>query len=115
MLPPKLAVLLLVSLGHVSCQSDVNKEVRKIPQWGTGLIAVAVFLFLVLVVYMANRVWNKRSQSNLESVSMGKFDDDAIPNGNTGRYVTKSSDHDGVKHAYDNPIQITDNELSTPI
>ncbi|CAI9537115.1 unnamed protein product [Staurois parvus] len=111
----KLIFLLLFSLGHVSCQSGGNQEVRKIPQWGTGLIAVTVFLFLVLVVYVANIFWNKRSKSNLESFSMGKFEDGVIPNGSTGRYVTKSSDNEQIRHAYENPIQVTDNELSTPM
>ncbi|XP_040216479.1 proximal tubules-expressed gene protein-like [Rana temporaria] len=115
MLSLKLAFLLLLSLGHVSCQSGGNKEERRIPQWGTGLIAVTVFLFLVLVFYMANIYWNKRSESNLESVSMGKFDDGAILNGSTGRYVTRSSDDEQVQHAYENPIMKTDNELSTPM
>ncbi|XP_072275700.1 PDZK1-interacting protein 1 [Pyxicephalus adspersus] len=116
MLSLKLPFLLLISLGQVSCQSGVNKVARAIPQWGTGLIAVTVFLFLVLVFYVANRVWNKRSNPNLESISMGKLDDGAIPNGSTGRYVTKSNDDNvRVEHAYDNPIQITDNELSTPM
>ncbi|XP_018408529.1 PREDICTED: proximal tubules-expressed gene protein-like [Nanorana parkeri] len=116
MLRLELAFLLLVSLGCISCQSGANKEVRRIPQWGTGLIAVTVFLFLVLVFYVANILWNKRSKSNLESISMGKFEDGAITNGSTGRYITISSDHERVQqHAYVNPIQITDNELSTPM
>ncbi|XP_077306424.1 PDZK1-interacting protein 1 [Lithobates pipiens] len=115
MLSPKLAFLLLLSLGHVSCQSGGNKEVRKIPQWGNGLIAVTVFLFLVLIFYVANIFWNKRSKSNLESVAMGKFDDGAIFNGSAGHYVKRSSDDEQVQHAYENPIKVTDNELSTPM
>lgn len=88
---------------------------RTIPQWGNGLIAVTVFLFLVLVFYLANIFWKKRSKSNLESVSMGKFDDGAILNGSAGLYITRSSDDEQVQHAYENPVKITDNELSTPM
>ncbi|XP_056388462.1 PDZK1-interacting protein 1 [Hyla sarda] len=106
-------LLLLLSLGPVSCQSDAGKEVRKIPQWGTGLIAMTVFLFLVLVIYVANTVMKKKSKSNIESdptEGSKAFEDASVPNGTFGHY--RSSEHE---HAYDNPIEVHDNVLTTPM
>ncbi|KAM4022938.1 PDZK1-interacting protein 1 [Anomaloglossus baeobatrachus] len=106
----QLLSLLLLSLGPVSCQS----EARAIPQWGTGLIAVTVFLFLVLVIYVAKIVLKKSSKSNMESDPSGEskvHDNSAVPNGTYGHYTSRSREHE---HAYDNPIEVHDNVLTTP-
>ncbi|CAJ0953932.1 unnamed protein product [Ranitomeya imitator] len=106
-----LIALLLLSLGPVSCQSETSK----IPQWGTGLIAVTVFLFLVLVIYVAKIVLKKSSKSNIESDPKGEskvHGDAAIPNGTYGQYTSRSREYE---HAYDNPIEVNDNILTTPM
>ncbi|KAM3915200.1 PDZK1-interacting protein 1 [Leptodactylus fuscus] len=101
--------LLLLLLGPVSCQA----ELRRIPQWGVGLIATTVFLFLVLVIYVAKIVLKKTSKSNLESdptVGPKVYGDVAASNGTYGHYSSRSNEHD---HAYDNPIEVNDNILTT--
>ncbi|XP_068098527.1 PDZK1-interacting protein 1 [Hyperolius riggenbachi] len=114
MMPSWLCFLLLASLGPVSCQSDVNKEARRIPQWGTGLIAVAVFLFLVFVLYMTNKYWKKRPESN--HFSLEKTENSVVSNGSTGHYATRiSMSPEQVQHVYENPIQVRDDEVSTPM
>ncbi|XP_063056191.1 PDZK1-interacting protein 1 [Engraulis encrasicolus] len=47
--------LLLVMLGVVSAQTDGVQ--RGIPNWLTGILAVAVFLFLVFVAFIVNKAW----------------------------------------------------------
>ncbi|XP_073400477.1 PDZK1-interacting protein 1 [Dendrobates tinctorius] len=111
----QLLSLLLLSLGPVSCQSETSKLSRKIPQWGTGLIAVTVFLFLVLVIYVAKIVLKKSSKSIIESDPKGESKvhaDAVVPNGTYGQYTSRSQEHE---HAYDNPIEINDNVLTTPM
>ncbi|KAE8610097.1 hypothetical protein XENTR_v10012014 [Xenopus tropicalis] len=76
-------LLILFSLGQVSAQHVHNNVGRRFPQWLTGLIAMTVFLFLVLVVYVAKMLWKKRSQSG-ENI-----------------------------HAYENPIEVNDNVRTT--
>ncbi|XP_040263594.1 proximal tubules-expressed gene protein-like [Bufo bufo] len=106
MLYLQLVSLLLLSVGHVSCQSGA----RMIPQWGVGLIAMTVFLFLVLAVYVAKIVLKKSSKSAIESdpTEISK----AVPNGTFGQYKSRSDEHE---HAYDNPIKVSDNILTTPM
>ncbi|XP_075688240.1 PDZK1-interacting protein 1 [Rhinoderma darwinii] len=105
--------LLLLSLGQVSCQSEPGEQTRKIPQWGTGLIAMTVFLFLVLVIYVAKIVMKKSSKSNIESDPTGgsKLGGEvAVHNGTFGHYTSRFNEH---QHAYDNPIEVSDNVLTT--
>ncbi|XP_053325491.1 PDZK1-interacting protein 1 [Spea bombifrons] len=115
MLSLQLAFFFLVTLGQVCCQPDQRSaNLRKFPQWLTGLIAVAVFLFLVLVVYVANRVWNRRTQDIKDpDMAMKSTDEDVTSNGTYHQYRVhdvRSSEHD---NAYENPIEVTDNVLST--
>ncbi|CAH2310745.1 PDZK1-interacting 1-like [Pelobates cultripes] len=114
MLSLKHTVILLTTLGQVYGQSGYT-DARTIPQWLTGLIAVAVFLCLVLGVYLVNRMWNKRTQNNLQSETTGKSleCEETIPNGTYTRYVEHSPKTDQHEHAYDNPTIVTDNELTT--
>ncbi|XP_069835578.1 PDZK1-interacting protein 1 [Dendropsophus ebraccatus] len=110
-----ISLLLLLSLGQVSCQSDTAKQARKIPQWGTGLIAVTVFLFLILVFYVTNIFLKKKSKSSTESdptEGPKGFGDASVPNGTFGHYTSRSKEHE---HVYDNPIEVHDNELTTPM
>ncbi|XP_063795670.1 uncharacterized protein LOC134957593 isoform X2 [Pseudophryne corroboree] len=98
------------SVASQSSASDGNKQNRTIPQWGTGLIAVAVFLFLVFAFYMANKIWNRPSKGPIEKSTV--FDEVAVPN---GKYVHHSSGFSEHEHEYDNPAADldNDNELTT--
>ncbi|KAM9324934.1 proximal tubules-expressed gene protein-like [Gastrophryne carolinensis] len=109
----QLAILLLLSLGQISCQSGTYKEELVVPRWGRGLIAVACFLALVFICYVANKAWDRRSGSHLESVSMKNFEDGVISSSNTGCYISQASDNGGINHIYENPVLITDDEVST--
>ncbi|XP_075472385.1 PDZK1-interacting protein 1 [Ascaphus truei] len=110
---------LLITLGQVSGQQGRNINGRQFPQWLTGLIAVAVFLFLVLAVYVANRVWEKRTEGNIQSDTTMKAQGsgEVFSNGTYGHYSrtigsVRSKEHD---HVYDNPTTVTDNVLTTPM
>ncbi|KAM4629338.1 PDZK1-interacting protein 1 [Polymixia lowei] len=55
----------LVSLGGVSAQTGQSQQERALPQWLTGIIAVAGFLFLVFVAFLVNKAWcDKTSQGH---------------------------------------------------
>ncbi|NP_001091905.1 proximal tubules-expressed gene protein precursor [Xenopus laevis] len=113
-------LLILISLGQVYSQQVHHNAGRKFPQWLTGLIAMTVFLFLVLVVYVAKMFWDKRSQ---ESINM-KDIEEVVANGTSeccearkeNQYIScnmkdlRSSEH---IHAYENPIEVNDNVRST--
>ncbi|KAM8929969.1 PDZK1-interacting protein 1 [Pelodytes ibericus] len=111
----KQVFVFLLALGLVCCQNDKNSPLgRTFPQWLTGLIAVTVFLFLVLVAYMVNRVWNKKTQDVQQDTTMNSIDsEDVLSNGTYKQYTVhnvRSSEHE---HAYDNPTEVTDNVLTT--
>ncbi|KAM4642846.1 PDZK1-interacting protein 1 [Discoglossus pictus] len=109
---------LLIALGQGSAQQGHSREDRLFPQWLTGIIAVTVFLFLVLVVYAANRYWDHRSQANSLSIIEDKVVDmeEVVSNGTHERYIKtddfRSQEH---AHAYENPVEVTDNVLTTPM
>ncbi|XP_075040116.1 proximal tubules-expressed gene protein-like [Mixophyes fleayi] len=107
----QLVILLLFSVGQISCQSG-NNQGRKIPQWATGLISVVVFLFLVFVIYMGKKLWKRRSTGSMEKPA--DYDDVAVPNGTFVHHVNGFSEHE---HVYDNPTAVYENdiELSTPM
>lgn len=46
---------LVLTLGLVAAQAE--KAEQALPNWLTGIIAVAVFLFLVFVVFLVNKAW----------------------------------------------------------
>ncbi|XP_018113879.1 proximal tubules-expressed gene protein-like [Xenopus laevis] len=104
-------LLILISLGQVYSQQVHHNTGRRFPQWLTGLIAMTVFLFLVLVVFVAKRLWNKRTQ---EKTNMKDFEE-VVANGTSESYEARkenirSSEH---FHAYENPIEVDDNIRTT--
>ncbi|XP_053549990.1 PDZK1-interacting protein 1 [Bombina bombina] len=98
-------LILLLSLGQGNAQEGQKPTARLLPQWLTGLIAVTVFLFLVLVAYVVNRFWERRSQDNMMSVIEIKSDgiEEVVSNGTHESYRTldsvRSTEHE---HAYEN-------------
>ncbi|NP_001007761.1 PDZK1-interacting protein 1 precursor [Danio rerio] len=51
----------LLTLGLVAAQAETAG--RALPNWLTGIIAVAVFLFLVFISFLVNKAWcNNPSQ-----------------------------------------------------
>ncbi|KAE8610094.1 hypothetical protein XENTR_v10012014 [Xenopus tropicalis] len=104
-------LLILFSLGQVSAQHVHNNVGRRFPQWLTGLIAMTVFLFLVLVVYVAKMLWKKRSQ---QGTNMKDFEE-VVANGTGGCYETRIENiWSGENiHAYENPIEVNDNVRTT--
>uniref|UniRef100_A0A8C5QYS1 Uncharacterized protein n=1 Tax=Leptobrachium leishanense TaxID=445787 RepID=A0A8C5QYS1_9ANUR len=91
----------IIKIEIVRYQTVVNA--RTIPQWLTGLIAVTVFLFLVFAAYMVNRVWNKRAHGGTSANCCKSY---------TVHLSWMPSEHE---HAYENPIEVADNVLSTPM
>ncbi|XP_056133791.1 PDZK1-interacting protein 1 [Lampris incognitus] len=47
---------------EVAAQTAQGMDRRALPQWLTGLIAVAGFLFLVFVAFLVNKAWCQRTQ-----------------------------------------------------
>ncbi|XP_031430875.1 PDZK1-interacting protein 1 [Clupea harengus] len=62
---------LLVMLDTVSAQTETTQ--RGLPNWLTGIVAVAVFLFLVFVVFLVNKAWCSQSRrENKQDAEMSK-------------------------------------------
>lgn len=47
------------------CLSAYAETERVLPQWLTGIIAVSIFLFLVFVTFLVNRVWCRKSSRSV--------------------------------------------------
>ncbi|KAK7136957.1 hypothetical protein R3I93_017129 [Phoxinus phoxinus] len=46
---------LLLTLGLAAAQTE--KAAQTLPNWLTGIIAVAVFLFLIFISFLVNKAW----------------------------------------------------------
>ncbi|XP_062306674.1 PDZK1-interacting protein 1 [Osmerus eperlanus] len=90
-------LFLMLTLGVVTAQTA---EGRALPQWLTGFIAVAGFLFLVFVTFLVNKAWCDRSKEMRAEPVM--VEDHATTNGatyDTSLNVLRSAEHEG---AYEN-------------
>ncbi|XP_058257353.1 PDZK1-interacting protein 1 [Hemibagrus wyckioides] len=89
---------LLLTLEVVAAQAESVK--RALPNWLTGIIAVAVFLFLVFIAFIVNKAWCKESsQEDKVSVTTNEY---AMTNGsNTNLDSVRSDEH---YSAYENVI-----------
>ncbi|XP_051977275.1 PDZK1-interacting protein 1-like [Xyrauchen texanus] len=61
---------LLLTIGQVAAQAD--KVENAFPNWLTGIIAVAVFLFLLFVTFLVNKAWCA-TQSKPEAVMPNEY------------------------------------------
>ncbi|XP_026861321.1 PDZK1-interacting protein 1 isoform X2 [Electrophorus electricus] len=89
----------LLTLGAVTAQAEISKQA--LPNWLTGIIAVAVFLFLVFIAFLVNKAWcDDSSQEVKVEVTCNEY---AMTNG--ANYETNldsvSSEH---YEAYENVI-----------
>ncbi|MCJ8737690.1 hypothetical protein PDJAM_G00027040 [Pangasius djambal] len=89
---------LLLMLGVVTAQAGGVE--RALPNWLTGIIAVAVFLFLVFIAFLVNKAWcEDSSQEENVSVTANEY---AMTNGsNTNLDSVRSDEH---YDAYENVI-----------
>ncbi|KAM3876285.1 PDZK1-interacting protein 1 [Diretmus argenteus] len=51
----------LLTVGVVMAQTVQSDNQRLLPQWLTGIIAVAAFLFLAFVAVVVNKAWCEHS------------------------------------------------------
>lgn len=107
----KAAALLwfLLMAETVSAQEAVA---RALPNWLTGIIAVAVFLFLVFVGFLVNKAWFGDRQES-KAVPVPSTEDYAMTNGkhyDTSLDMVRTADHE---HAYANVvIQNTEDKIT---
>ncbi|XP_036802090.1 PDZK1-interacting protein 1 [Oncorhynchus mykiss] len=97
---PTVVIWLMLTLGVVTAQID--KVERALPQWLTGIIAVAVFLFLIFVAFLVNKAWCQDSRPDTKECECGKTPGYANTNGDsydTSLDMFRSRDHEG---AYEN-------------
>ncbi|KAF7703027.1 PDZK1-interacting protein 1 [Silurus meridionalis] len=87
---------LLLMLGAVTAQAE--SAARALPNWLTGIIAVSVFLFLVFVAFLVNKVWfEDSSQEEKVTVIPNEY---AMSNGsNSNLDSVRSHEH---SDAYEN-------------
>ncbi|XP_061096877.1 PDZK1-interacting protein 1 [Conger conger] len=90
---------LLLALETVSAQ---EVGARALPNWLTGIIAVAVFLFLVFVAFLVNKAWCANASQEPKAVPVQTSEDHTMTNGtylNTSLDMVRTSDHE---NAYEN-------------
>ncbi|XP_065101431.2 PDZK1-interacting protein 1 [Paramisgurnus dabryanus] len=68
---------LFLTFGPVAAQAD--KVEQALPNWLTGIIAVAVFLFLVFIAFLVNKAWFE-TPSKPEAVNSNEY---AMTNGSS--------------------------------
>ncbi|CAM4656988.1 unnamed protein product [Leuciscus chuanchicus] len=68
---------LLLTLGLAAAQAE--KAEQTLPNWLTGIIAVAVFLFLIFIAFLVNKAWCE-TPSKSEAVVPNEY---AMTNGST--------------------------------
>ncbi|KAJ8277509.1 hypothetical protein GJAV_G00075940 [Gymnothorax javanicus] len=90
---------LLTAVEIVSAQDPVQ---RPLPNWLTGIIAVAVFLFLVFVAFLVNKAWCDDSSRESKAVPVRNNEDHTMTNGthyDTSMDMVRTSEHE---NAYEN-------------
>ncbi|XP_028668314.1 PDZK1-interacting protein 1 [Erpetoichthys calabaricus] len=94
-----LLLLLAFFVRTAVAQTDKVSAQRAIPPWLTGIIAVVVFLFLVFIVFIVNKMWCEGTSVEEPAESnQGKPPDGAIQNGTSLEVVL----HDMRDEGYDN-------------
>lgn len=91
-------IWLLVLLETASAQAE-NAE-RALPNWLTGIIAVAVFLFLVFIAFLVNKAWCETPSDSQEVKTEVTSNEYSMSNG-TNLDSVRSSEH---YEAYENVI-----------
>ncbi|XP_076880919.1 PDZK1-interacting protein 1 [Brachyhypopomus gauderio] len=94
---------LLLTVGAVTAQAVRPEPTQGLPNWLTGIIAVAVFLFLVFVAFIVNKAWCEDSSSHELNTEV-TINEYAMTNGasyDTSLDTVRSSEH---YEAYENVI-----------
>ncbi|XP_064311817.1 PDZK1-interacting protein 1 [Phalacrocorax carbo] len=95
---------LLLALEPACCQ-----EARgNLQPWSQGVIAVVVFLVLVAIAFVVNRLWCKEEVENVETVVSIEDKREAVTsNGHEGGYLTAASGFRSKEsqHAYENTLE----------
>ncbi|XP_022614848.1 PDZK1-interacting protein 1-like [Seriola dumerili] len=82
--PSAVISCLLLIAGAVTAQTDQRQvSERLLPQWLTGIIAVAAFLFLTFVSFLVKKAWCEESSRAATSVESERENDFVMTNGNT--------------------------------
>ncbi|KFP31992.1 PDZK1-interacting protein 1, partial [Colius striatus] len=87
-----------------------------IQPWARGVIAVAVFLVLVAIGFVVNRLWCKKKGDNVdEVVSVEDKRDSVISNGHEGRYGTAAANFRSKENenAYENSLEPEEKVVTT--
>ncbi|KAG7217547.1 hypothetical protein INR49_021383 [Caranx melampygus] len=106
---------LLLIVGAVNAQTDPRKvSERPLPQWLTGLIAVAGFLFLTFAGFLVKKAWCERSSRGEASVESQRENEFAMTNGNAYETRLEMVRSKEATNAYDNlVIDTTDDRVTS--
>ncbi|NXI59284.1 PDZ1I protein, partial [Chloroceryle aenea] len=111
-MPARCLLFLLLVLQRACCQ-----EARGgLQPWSQGVIAVVVFLVLVAVAFVVNRLWCKEKVENVETVVSTEDKRDVVmSNGHEGKHVTAAADFRSKEseHAYENTLELEEKVTTT--
>ncbi|KAM6343310.1 PDZK1-interacting protein 1 [Alca torda] len=103
---------LLLTLDPACCQ-----EARgNLQPWSQGVIAVVVFLVLVAIAFVVNRLWCKKKVENAETVVSVEDKPEAVmSNGHEGKYLTAAANFRSKesKHVYENTLELEEKVVTT--
>ncbi|KAL4634851.1 PDZK1-interacting protein 1-like isoform X2 [Arapaima gigas] len=105
-------LLVFLTLGAVAAQQGDTK--RALEPWMTGIIAVAVFLFLVFVAFLVNKAWCHNS-SNEPKEESGRGHEFIVTKENTYSTTLSMTRIGNDKKAFDNVAAEQLDEVITPM
>ncbi|KAF6345304.1 PDZK1 interacting protein 1 [Rhinolophus ferrumequinum] len=114
-MPPLMLVLLgvLMAAPPASCQQGLGN----LQPWMQGLIAMAVFLVLVAIVFAVNRFWCQEEPEPMNTVVTMGNKADGILAGTEGKYSSMAASFRSNEHenAYENVAEEEGKVRSTPM
>ncbi|XP_077082494.1 PDZK1-interacting protein 1 [Siphateles boraxobius] len=90
---------LLLTLGLAAAQAE--KAEQTLPNWLTGIIAVAVFLFLIFIAFLVNKAWCETPSKSEAAVPNEYAMTNGSPTYETSLDAVRSSDE---PNAYESVI-----------
>ncbi|KAM8805870.1 PDZK1-interacting protein 1 [Eudromia elegans] len=109
--------LRLVALGLLLALEPASAQEARgsLQPWSQGVIAVVVFLVLVAIAFMINKLWCKEKEDNVEAVvSSGDKHETVLSNGHEGRYVTAADFRSKEsEYTYENIVEPEEKVVTT--
>ncbi|XP_009487056.1 PDZK1-interacting protein 1 [Pelecanus crispus] len=117
-MPARCRRLLLLLLGLLlvlepACCQEARGNLQP---WSQGVIAVVVFLVLVAIAFMVNKLWCNEKVDNVETVVSVEDRQEAVTsNGHEGKNLSSAANFRSKEspHAYENTLEPEERVITT--